>query len=1178
MGLEEYRPSKLLKAADRVDVYHATSEKRAESVELWMLDRVFRDPESKQEFRNRIRLAAYLQNPFVDSILDYSVDEPPFFAVTRPRTWESLRDRFAGEVPLAAPQIVTLMRGLLEALAAAHRLGLVHGRIRPETIGIDGGVRVVLRFDGLESLLEERKTPPSSYDAPERPDEPVSTPAHDLFAAGSLLAWLLTGTPDAATNLSSTIPSLEVGPQQATLPQFLRALAIELRSPNPEDCPSAQDALNRLNAAMAQGADAALQATRVNVVEPFAATNPREQPLPPQLGRFRLTDKIGEGGMGVVYRAEDTINGSVVAIKVLNAALAANPRALRRFEKEARMLAFVRSPNVANLLEVNEDAGIHYLAMEFVAGRTLSALLAERGKLDESSALSMIADVCRALAEAHRRGVVHRDIKPDNILLAEDPASGATVVKLTDFGLARQVEQSESLDLTRENVVGTPLYMAPEQGLGGGQIDARTDVYALGATLFHLLAGEPPFLGESPAAVLRMHANDPLPSIQRLNPAISDGASRLIERAMSKQPTERFADANTMLAEIERLLRGEPSSVALHPLLPNVDPARVQTFEFRWQLKSSPEQLWPFVSNTERLNRAIGLPAIEFTNRLDNARVRRFGKARKIGLEAEWEEHPFEWIEGRRMGVLRVMQRGPFEWLSSVVELAPRADGGTNLTHRFQLAPRNLLGRIVAKVEIGGRTGKALGRVYQAADEVIRRRKPGVLDDPFEQGRGLNSRQRNRLQRGLAEIEKSGAVPAVVERFGEFLESAADQEVARIRPLAVAESLALDSSQFVNVCLQAAHEGLLVMLWDILCPICRIPSQIQDSLRTIKEHGRCEACNLDFDLDFANSVELIFRAHREVRATELGVYCIGGPSHSPHVAAQVRVAAGERMDLAMSLTEGQYRLRGPQLPYAIDFRVTPNARNSTSELVLSRRPVAGKTPTMATGAQTISLINDTSQELVVRVERTAPRTNALTAARAASLPLFRELFPNETLAPGQLVGISQVTLLVTELENVSKLYRELGDAAAFARIHEHIRLLEDVIRREGGAVVKTVQGGVVATFNDAVSALRAAIEMPRTLSRSNDTKDLVIRCGVHRGPAYTATINDRLDYFGTTVSVAISLPGAANGRGIAMTRVVATDPEAREYLQERNIRLDLSECDDLGLAESFIYRAAPLAS
>src|SRR5207249_2975765 len=147
----------------------------------------------------------------------------------------------------------------------------------------------------------------------------------------------------------------------------------------------------------------------------------------------------------------------------------------------------------------------------------------------------------------------------------------------------------------------------------------------------------------------------------------------------------------------------------------------------------------------------------------------------------------------------------------------------------------------------------------------------------------------------------------------------------------------------------------------------------KETLKALREHGHCEACNLDFELDFANSVEMIFRAHPQVRDCEVGVYCIGGPAHSPHVAAQVRVAPGECVELDLTLPDGAYKLRGPQLPFSVDFRVEPAAPHQRVDLNLSRGPAAGLPVTFRAGRQLFALTNDEAHELVVRIERTAPR-------------------------------------------------------------------------------------------------------------------------------------------------------------------------------------------------------------
>src|SRR5262249_47453545 len=255
-------------------------------------------------------------------------------------------------------------------------------------------------------------------------------------------------------------------------------------------------------------------------------------------------------------------------------------------------------------------------------------------------------------------------------------------------------------------------------------------------------------------------------------------------------------------------------------------------YDFTWELSASPEQLWPHVSNTERLNRSIGLPAVEFTTQFEPGRgVRRFGKFRKIGLTLAWEEHPFEWVEGRRMGVLRKSGEGRWIGLASVVELAPRP-GGTPLTHRVRVEPRGLLGRTVAAVEVGVRGRRGLDRVYRRIDAAVTGKLAGhAVIDPFEAPSTLSAPRRRLLETRLDRLSECGVDPAVLERLGDFLAQAPMQEIARIRPVALARRLGLDPDQVVAACLHGAREGLFLLLWDILCPICRIPSEVKDTLK-----------------------------------------------------------------------------------------------------------------------------------------------------------------------------------------------------------------------------------------------------------------------------------------------------------------------------------------------------------
>jgi eukaryotic-like serine/threonine-protein kinase len=412
----------------------------------------------------------------------------------------------------------------------------------------------------------------------------------------------------------------------------------------------------------------------------------------------------------------------------------------------------------------------------------------------------------------------------------------------------------------------------------------------------------------------------------------------------------------------------------------------------------------------------------------------------------------------------------------------------------------------------------------------------------------LSSSARRRLDQLLETLAAHHVEPTVLEPLGDFVAQAPDQEVARMRPLALAKRLGLPAEPFVAACLHGAREGLLILLWDILCPICRIPSEVKDTLRAIRQHGRCEACDLDFELDFANSVELIFRAHPEIRNVELGTFCIGGPVHAPHVVAQTRLAAGESVELGLSLGDGTYRLRGPQLPYTLEILVHMSASASRLSITLSRAPDMGRSFAVRPRSQTLTLTNATDTELLARLERTIVRDDAMTAAHATSLPLFRQLFPTEILAPGQLINIATVTLLVTDMADAGELYRTHGDAGAFAIIHEQFRIIADRISREGGAVIKTINEGVVASFSDPRSAVRAGIELQSDLVSSDITRHVRLRVGIHRGPAMAATINENLDYFGKTPKIAMRLAQSAAPGELLISGELCDDQGVAELL------------------------------
>ncbi|MCO5165739.1 MAG: serine/threonine protein kinase [Planctomycetes bacterium] len=279
------------------------------------------------------------------------------------------------------------------------------------------------------------------------------------------------------------------------------------------------------------------------------------------LGEFELLEELGRGGMGVVYRARQRSLGREVALKVLSPACSADPEASARFLREARAAAAISHPNVITCYAAGEDGGRLYLAMELMRGGDAQRLAEQAGgRLPERRALEVIRDAARGLGALERAGLLHRDIKPANIFVTEDG-----VAKLADLGLARTRAGDDRMTHAG-TIMGTPAFMSPEQAEAADDLDIRSDVYALGASLFTLVTGRAPFDGRSALAVMSKVLQEPPPDPRALAPGLSDAAAALILRAMAKERERRFPGAAALLEALEAALAA--------PTAPRPAPAR----------------------------------------------------------------------------------------------------------------------------------------------------------------------------------------------------------------------------------------------------------------------------------------------------------------------------------------------------------------------------------------------------------------------------------------------------------------------------------------------------------------------------------------------------------------------------------------------------------------------------
>jgi class 3 adenylate cyclase len=579
----------------------------------------------------------------------------------------------------------------------------------------------------------------------------------------------------------------------------------------------------------------------------------------------------------------------------------------------------------------------------------------------------------------------------------------------------------------------------------------------------------------------------------------------------------------------------------------------------RWEfdLKSSPDRLWPFVADTNRFNRDTGVPEIQVEPQQRHFRnARRKVRLSLYGLPVEWEEQPFEWVKPFRFGVERVYSRGPLTRLRLLVELTPKPSGGTHLTYELWSTPRNIPGAVAIPMQLNLVVARRFRESIQKYDESAFSGAPAGTAEPdtsqslFDLPRLASLRQRLRSDLETAESPEKKQVLA--DRLVDFLEHADDLAVTRIRPYKLADDWNEPRRDLLEICLHATRVGLLDFQWDLLCPLCRGAQESGHSLRDIHTDVHCATCKIDFTVDFDRYVELTFRPNPAVRRVSMQAFCIGSPQWTPHVVAQQLLPAGNTRVLNLPLERGSYRLRAHELPGSQDVTVSSEGMNAVE---ISISPGGWPRETLQVNERfALTLQNQTDAEQLLILERMAWNDQATTAAEVTALQMFRDLFASEALRPGEQISVGTLTVLFTDLRDSTKLYREIGDATAFGRVMNHFDVLRKAIAEHDGAVVKTIGDAVMAVFRCAADGLVAMLEAQRALAQPPEgSMPLQLKAGLHTGPCIAVTLNDRLDYFGSTVNLAARLEALSSGTDVIISRSVYEDAQVRELLDTKQL-------------------------
>lgn len=590
-----------------------------------------------------------------------------------------------------------------------------------------------------------------------------------------------------------------------------------------------------------------------------------------------------------------------------------------------------------------------------------------------------------------------------------------------------------------------------------------------------------------------------------------------------------------------------------------------------WHFPEPPAAVWAAFADTPRLNEAVGAPKhqIEELQR-PNGAVTRLAHAMLRRTTLEWEERPYQWVEGRWFRQERLFHKGPLRRLEVSLELAAEDGGGVRAHYSLGAEPAGwggrlslgfgFLDRIGRDVEAGVRILAAAAAAGTPASADL----PGVAPHPHP--------TRTLRVDGMVEaIEAGGNGHGLARRLADFVLSAPDSDVERIRPLALARAWQEPPRHGVELCLGAVKAGLLSMSWDILCPRCRGAKSAVSSLDRLPKGVHCASCNVPYDADFSRNVELTVRPAATVRPVEPGGFCLSGPGVAPHIAVQQILAPGERRLVETGpLPRKAWRLRtmepgawadvegpddGAGLPFAI----------AETGLVMAGAPAP---------AGHVGFENRTDHELTFVLEDRSWIADALTAHQVTTLEAFRELFSDEVLRPGDEVAVDRVTLLFSDLKASTALYGRVGDARAYHLVREHFAYLTEKVRVHDGAVVKTIGDAVMAAFSDPERAVAAAVAIQRDLTlfnaRAGAGQALVIKLGLHVGPCVAVTLNGRFDYFGGTVNLAARLQDQSRGGDVVLSEALAADPGVSALLSHLTPIRERSEVKGLSAPVAFL--------
>lgn len=577
---------------------------------------------------------------------------------------------------------------------------------------------------------------------------------------------------------------------------------------------------------------------------------------------------------------------------------------------------------------------------------------------------------------------------------------------------------------------------------------------------------------------------------------------------------------------------------------------KIRPLEDLWtfHLDLSVDSLWNQISDTSRTNMALGLPAMNFVEE-DGVL---FGSSRNAGWLMEWEDIPWEWTYGKQLRNARIYSKGPAFFVRAMYYIEEGPSPSSSILHiYFGWIPRNFAGRLFLKlgmILLRSRYARLLQNLKNL-ENPDKSSSLAALSSNFSNPFRYDDVVRSRID-GIKKRLDGTVSSALLDDLFEYFEKSPEQDLDRIRPIAVAEQLQYPADSVIHAMLYLTREGALTLSWDVICPHCRGVRQSLPSLGDIPETASCDVCAIEFDSTSYDALEITFHLHPSIRKVEKRFYCSAEPARKPHILLQTALGPEEHKIIDLNLHPARYRLRRIGSPQTVTLQAEASkaAKDVSSEVKIdaaSLDRLAGESLTVYVPNR-LSLINTTDRRQILVIDRADLKNDILKPATLFRFQDFRDLFSEEALKPGLQLDIGIQFLLMTDLVGSTRLYDMQGDAAAFRAVKEHFEIGFAEVKKNGGAVIKTIGDALFAVLPSAEALITTALAIQKAFQ--NHT--LKLRIALQSGPVLAVNLNTGIDYFGNTVNLLAKIESTLESGEIGMPASLYQMPEIQSLLNQ----------------------------